>query len=73
MPKHKEEVSSADVMKGKKISQSAFARIIGVDRSVVCRLLEKKILGSEASGRVWLIQYVAYLKGVDAGRHGSGF
>lgn len=73
MPKHKEDVSSADVMKGKKISQAAFARIIGVDRSVVCRLLEKEILGPEASGHVWLIQYIAYTKGIAAGRSGSGF
>jgi DNA-binding transcriptional regulator YiaG len=67
------DVDLTDLIKGLKLSQAEFARIIGVDRAVVCRLLEKEILAPEGTGREWLLQYIAHLKGAAAGRSARGF
>ncbi len=74
MPKERDSVSAKDLKRppGKKVSQAAFARFIGVDRSVVCRLVDKNILGPNGNARDWFIQYIAYNKGLAAGGRGSG-
>jgi hypothetical protein len=75
MPKERDSVSPKDLRqpRGKKVSQLAFARFLGVDRSVICRLVDEGILGPNGNVRDWWLQYLSYLKGVAAGVRGRGF
>jgi hypothetical protein len=55
------------------VSQEEFARLMNIDPSRISRLLARRILQPGMPWRVWFIQFDAYMKGVIAGRKGSGY
>ena len=56
-----------------KVSEANFARIIGVDRSVISRLCTRGVLSENYFLRAWILQLIAYYKGLAAGVRGSGY
>jgi hypothetical protein len=55
------------------ITQEEFARLVGLDPSRISRLVARRILTPAMPWRIWAIQLTSYMKGVDAGRRGSGY
>jgi hypothetical protein len=70
-PQHKE--FPQDAPSGEHCSQESFASYLDVNPSTVSRLLSRRILTPGLPWRCWVLQYVAYAKGVNAGRKGSGY
>jgi hypothetical protein len=71
-PEHKE-FSGSGAPKSEHCSQEEFARFVGLDQSRISRLLARRILTPAMPWRVWFLQFVAYTKGLAAGRRGSGY
>lgn len=55
------------------ISQAQFARIMGVDRSVISRLCERRVLAPGVGFQVWYHSMTAYGIGYKSGRKASGY
>ena len=64
-------MSITDSLKGK-ITQAAFAELIGVSEAKVSQLLTDGILARDATGLEWLRAYVERLREQAAGRLGDG-
>ena len=54
-------------------SQEQFATLVGLDPSRISRMLARRVLTPALPWRIWVIQYISYMKGLAAGRRGSGY
>ena len=54
-------------------TEQEYARFSGLNQSTVSRMLQRGVLTQGAPWRIWAIQHIGYLKGLAAGRRGSGY
>ena len=55
----------------RRVTQTAFADLVGVDQSVISRLISDDVLTKEGTALEWLRQYTGRLREQAAGRLGD--
>jgi hypothetical protein len=63
----------SELLKTHDPNQAEFARYVGCDPAVINRLCKREVLTPGTTGLIWMREYFAYHKGVNAGRRGSGY